>query len=314
MIVPVIYPSAGEFWLNSNSDTFLNRRLAFSDLPDKYRFTVTSKISSEVAGILGLSLPLYLTAPEDRFKRRCSSCVINSRTLPFPPESFLHISRGKYDIYIARPELCFLQAARYLDLIDLIRFGYDLCSIYSLKSSAEQSSRNSPTTIKQLKEYVLSNHSFYGASKATAALRYVRERSNSPMETKLAIFSVLPPRYGGCGISHFELNKEIALTSNGKRLVGYACIHGDLVFNRGNIVVEYNSKLYHLDPDHYTDDMNRQTALKMAGYKYTAITAGNVKTYHSLINIMNAIRAELSLPMLDEPNDARTELYFRLFK
>ena len=107
-----------------------------------------------------------------------------------------------------------------------------------------------------------------------------------------------------------SMNKAIILTEEGRQLTGYGELHGDLMFDR--VVVEYNSNALHLDATHYTDDMNRQTALKLAGYDYIAVTAGNIKNYYSLINVMNAIRVKLKMKPLED-NPLRKKLYIRLF-
>ena len=314
MIIPIIYPSAGEFWLNSDPYSLLgysfnNRKL--TNLPSGFPFRVTSKAAFEVTEILDLSRPLYVAAPHQDYKRYGSNCVIHSYPRPFPQKSFVRLQRGRYDLYIASPELCFMLAARSLDLIDLVKFGYDLCAMYyeTPQSRIGQMQRTSFTFSSLLKEYAIYNHNLHGSAKALKALKYVRDYSNSPMETKLAMFSLLP---SGCGLSHLEMNKTIDLTGEGKRLVGYSQIRCDLAFSN-KVAVEYNSNAHHLDAARYTDDMNRQTALKLAGYKYIAITAGHISNYHSFINVMNALMAELGMPLLDENDPARTNLYFRLF-
>jgi len=317
MIMSIIYPSAGEFWLNSDPFSLLgysfnNREL--TNLPPDYPFSVTSRAAFEVAGILDIHRPLYIAAPHPNYKRRGPNCVIQAYMNPFPPKSFVRMQRGEYDIFIASPELCFLLAARSLDFIDLVKFGYDLCAMYyeTPQGIYNQAKRTSFTFTGLIREYAASNHNLHGSVKALKALKYVYDCSNSPMETRLAMFAVLPASCGGCEFSHLEMNKPIGLTVEGKRLVGYPQIRGDLVFSN-RVVVEYNSNAHHLEATKYTDDMNRQTALKLAGYKYIAITAGNINSYHSIINVMNVLRTELGMPLLDENNPARTDLYFRLF-
>ena len=314
MIVPVIYPSAGEFWLHSDPYTligysFNSRKLM--DLPAGYEFSVTSKIALEVAEILDVSTPLFLTAPHQNYKRKGRSCVVQKHSV-FPPNSFVYLRRREFNIYLACPELCFLLAARSLDLIDLVKFGYDLCALYyeNPESKYGQSDRVSYTFTSLIKDYLVANRSFHSSVKALKALKYVYDFSNSPMETRLAMFSSLSEKYGGCGMRLSSMNKAIILTEEGRQLTGYGELHGDLVFDR--VVVEYNSNALHLDAAHYTDDMNRQTALKLAGYDYIAVTAGNIKNYYSLINVMNAIRVKLKMkPLEDDP--LRKKLYIRLF-
>lgn len=318
MIVPIIYPSAGEFWLNSNADAFLgyslnNRKL--TNLPENYDYNVTAYAAEEVAAILNLSTPLHLTSPDIRFKRSGHKCVIQTRPSPFPKNSFVHVKKQQYDIYIASPELCFLQAARRLDFLDLVKFGYDLCSIYyaDVSSKYSQHNRISFTSVPLLKEYALNNHSFYGSAIARKALSFVRDNSNSPMETRLAMFICLPSEYGGCGISDLEMNKVIRLTDAGRIINGCAELRADLAVTQKRLAIEYNSNAFHLTPDQYTSDMNRQIGFSLAGWKYIPITAGNIKSVHALVDIMNIIRDELKLSPLNSNDRKCHDLYFKLF-
>lgn len=318
MIIPIIYPSAGEFWTQNNPETLLGysfnqRRL--TDLPPAYQFCVNSEIAREAAEILGVSRPLHLAAPHQNYKRRGPNCVVHAYPNGFPPDSFVYFRRRNYDMFMACPELCFLQAAhsRALDFIDLVRFGYDLCAGYYPVPDHKfgQRPRTSFTFAHWIQEYAAVNHAFYGSAKALKALRYVCDCSNSPVETKLAMFSVLPSQLGGCDFRNPKMNKAITLTPEGKDLVGVPQIRGDLVF--GKTVVEYNSNAAHLDPARYTDDMNRQTALKLAGYEYIAVTAGHIKNFYIFMDVMNAIAAALKLPPLEETPERR-KLFYRLFQ
>lgn len=306
MIIPIIYPSSGEFWLQHGS---YNSKL--TDLPTDFRFAVNSQAACDVADILGLSRPLFLSSPDEIFKRKGPNCVIRFNQYSFPPNSFIHLKKGGYDIFIACPGLTFMIAARTLDLIDLILFGYELCAIYH-EGKYGRKERHPAATVRLIKEYVLKNSYIRGSKKALKALKYIRDHSNSPMETKLAVFSVLPPKLGGCGLSNLEMNRVINLTDEGRLLMGCTQLRGDLVFNE-ILAVEYNSNAFHLTPEAYTNDMNRQTAMHLAGFHYIGITSGNVKYYHSIIATMNAVRLELGMSPLDD-NPAREELYYRLFK
>lgn len=314
LIVPIIYPSAGEFWLNSDPNAFLGYSLdsrKLVTLPAGYPFHVTSKSACEVADILHVSKPLYIAAPHENYKRRSKNCVVRKQRI-FPPNCFVHFRHMEYDIFLAGPEFCFLLAARSLDFIDLVKLGYDLCALFypDPQNNFGQSSRTCFTQVPLIREFLIANSHLYSAAKAQKALRYVHDFSNSPMETRLAMFSSLPDKYGGCEMNLLGLNKVIGLTKEGRMLTGYSELHGDLVFK--NIVAEYNSSIVHLNADHYTEDMNRQTALKLAGYEYIAITAGHVKNYFSLLSVMNSIRFLLKMqPLKDTP--IRRDLYFRLF-
>lgn len=312
MIVPIIYPSAGELWLSRPqilNYQFNNRNLA--DLPRNFAFSITFRNAAEVADLLCISRPLHVKAPSQNYKRRGKKCVVYSHS--DPPHSYVPMRQGDYEIYVACPELCFLQAARTLDFIDLVKFGYDLCALYYANPEGEfgQSDRISFTFKSFIKEYLTANHSSYGAARALKALRYVNDFSNSPVETRLAMFICLPEKYGGCGMRHIEMNAPIALTEEGAELTGQEEIRCDLLFSK-RVAVEYNSNAVHLNPAQYTSDMNRQNAINLAGYKCIVITAGDIRRLSTLEASVNAIRAALRMPPLSR-NPKRRDLFIRLF-
>lgn len=269
----------------------------------------------ELSAVLGLEKPLYISAPNAVYRRKTQSCIVRSRDNPFPENSFFYLTEKQFDIYIACPELCFLQVAREQDMIDLLLFGFDICAIYYVTKEAEfgQAGRIPLTSVETLRQYISEAHAFYGASKALNALRYIRNDSNSPMETRLAIFLILPESLGGCGIPWIEMNSPITLLPEGAKLLKYKTVRGDMVIHIARMVIEYNSDKVHLNSQSYTDDMNRQSAVKNAGYKYFAITKGNVNDISSLMGVVNIIRKELSLPPLDENDLQRQKLFHRLF-
>jgi len=319
MIVPIIYPSAGEFWLNSDVYSLLGYSLnsrKLTNLPVSYAYDISAYDAEDISAILNLQLPLHVTSPDIRFKRHGTHCVTQARSLPFPEKSFVHFRKQQYDIYIASPELCFVQAARKLEFTDLVRFGYDLCSIYypDVSSAYKQRNRISFTSASLLKEYAVKNHSLYGSASARKALRYVHDYSNSPMETRIALFFCLPIECGGCAIPDIELNKAIRLTDVGRILNGCNELRADLAVTRKKIAIEYNSNAFHLTPEQYSVDMNRQIGISQAGWKYIPITAGSLRSVHSLTDIANIIRKQLRLLELNSNDRARHDLFFKLFK
>lgn len=82
----------------------------------------------------GTALPLDVAAllqPDKRNKilNAVSGVEAQSNSLP------------RHSLYVVTPELAFIQAAEFFDLIDLILFGYELCGTYSTSIAPPRTSR-----------------------------------------------------------------------------------------------------------------------------------------------------------------------------
>lgn len=76
---------------------------------------------------LGSCEPLHLLVGSSRGRRRCPGFVTHCCTKELPLGSFFALGD---DIFVAAPELAFVQAARWLSLEHLIHFGMMLCGLY----------------------------------------------------------------------------------------------------------------------------------------------------------------------------------------
>lgn len=71
---------------------------------------------------------VHVLVTEQR-RRRSISSVTCHLAEKIPPNGFTHIEG---DIFCSSPELCFLQMARVLPLLQLIKLGFELCGCYAL--------------------------------------------------------------------------------------------------------------------------------------------------------------------------------------
>ncbi len=295
IITPIIYPTSAEFWKGKFPSffgyTFNNRML--TDLPDEY--TVSSAAAQCAAERFSLSFPVSLISGNVNRSHEGKYYTTRWQKAPFPPNSFLRIPN--FNIYIACPELTFLQAARHLDFVNLVQLGFDLCSQYYSDKDAKfgQTGRTVITTAKQIIEYAESSNHMHGSAKAIHAAKYILNNSNSPMETKLAIMLELPIRLGGYGLSGLEMNGTVKLSKHGQELMGFAEIRGDLVWRKQHLAVEYNSKLVHNNDATFYKDSNRATSLRASGWKYIGVTPDNIKNFSSMENLAGIIRKQLAL-------------------
>lgn len=152
--------------------------------------------------------------------------------------------RAKGDVLIASPEFLFVQLASQKDLsdVELVQIGYELCGTYILDPVetmwAEPIRNATPmTNVRKIKGMLGKLGGRWGARRAERLLSQVREGSNSPMETILALLLCLPRRLGGLGLGPVVMNKRVS-TSTGERWV-------DLFFPEHGVGVEYKGRESH---------------------------------------------------------------------
>ncbi len=327
MFLPIVFPSAAEFWLKTDPDliyyAFNNRRLC--DLPDDFFCAAPAsgkmrQAARDILRTLDLTSPLTLVCRDPDMRRSSANLRIRSCSVGFPPASFFHMKKAGHDLYIACPELCFWQASAKLDRLQLIKLGFDLCSIYmpNEKSEYGQQSRTLITSAELIGQYLNNFNGCKGIKKARHALCRICDFSNSPMETRLAIIAVLPIEEGGYGLPLPDLNYGIRLTPDATRVLGRNELRVDMAWPAQKFAVEYNSNLSHLSADQLTEDANRISVLTRVGYTLITLTAGNVMEMHKLDSAMQLIRHSLGLPDAEKEFDAfryeRRQIYDKLWE
>ena len=248
MLIVVSHESACEFWRNArcqgnaNQHSFLNRVLV--NLPTEYEFNINNSFAQFLTFQTGLSLPLHLIAPNANSRFRSKSVICTVRPKHLPDGSFIEISCPGLNpndrLLVASPELCFAQMSTRLSFERLVLLGFEFCGTYMIDKSAEfgQRSREPLTTADSILAYVSKNTNMKGLIRARQAARYIIDRSNSPMESKIAIIASLPFMYGGYAMSGLELNAVIKAPSR--------TMFVDGLWKKEKLIIEYDSDLSHL--------------------------------------------------------------------
>lgn len=316
-ITPLINQSAMEFWKGKMPNVFgyNYKKRILCDLPSEYQ--VSSKEAVWVSELLGLKLPLSLYSGFVNQHHTGINYKSYFQKVPLPKRCFFEIP--DMNIYVASPELTFLQGARYLDFASLVRLGFDLCAQYYVDDSTiyGQSSRIPITTPEHIRNFINGCPPMRGSKKAERAAFHILGLSNSPMESTLAVILCLPMRLGGYGLDGMEMNGYIELSARGRRLVGRSGIRGDLVWRQNMLALEYNSKTAHNTDAAFYNDSNRTTALKDSGWKCIAVTPSNIKSFEAMENLAGIIRKQLGLrpneEVLSKYKSKRREVYEELF-
>ena len=214
------------------------------------------------------------------------------------------VTLGEYGL--ASPELCFLQMASQLDLIDLVLLGFRLCGDYRPSELRFRTGDLPLTSPKALSKYVEDHPGCKGVKRARQALRYVLAGSNSTMESRLTIALIFPPRWGGYGFSFPELNAAIAGTER----------KGDLCWLDKRLVVEYDSRLHHETSFAQERDSVRRAELGFCGFGVITVTRAQVEDPLLFDTVASCIARALGERTRSKSHSClpcRKQLKYRLF-
>ena len=139
-----------------------------------------------------------------------------------------------------------MQSARLLRFVDVVVAGDWLLHLRH-------------TTLPALQAYVDTSHE-HGVKRARRALRYVRERAESPRETLLRLMLVF------ARLPEPELNLPLW---QGEQFIA----RPDLLYPAYRVVIEYDGRHHVDDRAQYERDIARREALERAGWRVIVVTA-----------------------------------------
>jgi len=266
----ICHDSALEYWrkrrILPSSSAHRRCTVELPDAPAEVEHSIFTGLTLPVHVMLGKQL----NRREDVFMHQH---VFSSET---PVGCFMNVGRN---LMMSSPEFCFLQMANHLSLVELLELGYELCGEYSLPLPHDKKvpkrgfyNRKQLTSTKKLQEFLNSMPGVKGSTKAIRALTYLQDGSASPMETKLALFMVLPYKLGGFGFEKPELNRRVNLTKSVRKYFRkeyYVC---DLFWAEKKVAVEYDSDQNHTGSERIASDSKKRNALVSMGIQVVSVT------------------------------------------
>ncbi len=214
----------------------------------------------------------------DFIEATTASCNKNSNDVALIHVCPAHIPRSylkiRADLYVACPELAFVQAASLLDFLSLVEFGNVLCSTYCSNdfSPAGFSPREALTSQKRIEHFISRNHHLRGSHVAQRATAYLCDGSASPAETNVAMLMTLPHKYGGYGFRHAFLNYRIDINAKSARVASKSFYKADLAWPQKKLTLEYDSDSHHANPEGIAADSKKRNALAIAGWTTVSLT------------------------------------------
>lgn len=279
MSILIGYESALDYWRTVGPE-FLRDHKARQEATGRAQRVLAAQEKPRLLGgnrrPAGCSLPVRALVKDARCRTSTSSVV--THIWPNPPvRSFVDAGEG---FLISTPEFCFLQMANRLTLGCLIQLGFELCGTYTLVEHGPAQRRDKPlTTVPKLKSFLDSASNTRGRNRALRGTRYLIEGSASPMETILTMLLCLPYNIGGYGLPHPMLNYRVDIPNRSRRLADRTYCSCDLCWPYENLVLEYDSALYHSDPQRRESDARRRNTLITLGF--TVITVSSDQLMNS---------------------------------
>lgn len=158
---------------------------------------------------------LYVCVPYVK-GRRCSEKNIHFHQVScaLPRRSFVKVAEG---LYVASPELTFVQMASVLEEGALCACGMELTGGYPLDAEFRPDGEvvyvRAPVTSQTLlAAYADRYQGRGGTNKARRVTRHLCDKSASVKETELALLALLPRHYGGLGAKEALLNEVVTLS------------------------------------------------------------------------------------------------------
>lgn len=198
-------------------------------------------------------------------------------------------------VYVAGPELCFLQLARTYSLAELVRLGFELCGGYSIEGRVERgfSDRSPLTTKEKLTSFLETASGHAGMRAARKAAQYVLDNSASPRETDLAMMLCMPVHYGGYGLRGAELNAEIdpsnSLRNSTRLLADRRTYKPDIFWRKQRVIVEYDSNYAHALTRKITLDSSRRNSLQSMGYSVVTVSNDLIRSTAAMDRVVRGL-------------------------
>lgn len=237
--------------------------------------------------------PLHILVPCDADRRRLEGAVCHICSQPVQAGSLRAIGSG---VFVADIRLCALQAATYLDRLELVEYLYEICGSYALPLQPDGDYLERPplTSVEELSRYADGIAGTRGVEEFKSALRYVRDGSRSPMETAFAMLLVLPKRFGGLGIRDMEMNHRVQVTGRARALTRRKELYFDAYHAGSRTDFEYNG-FHHDEDERRVIDEERRSALASMGYGIIEVSRGSIMVPANFKRCMSTIMRRVGI-------------------
>lgn len=285
---PIIisHSSALEYWRFIRVKGIKFQRLSYS----KSLLKVPCQVNDlEMEGLTLLSRPVHVLVSKSNLRRTHENIFSHCVKTDLPKFSLVYTESG---LYICSPEFLFIQMAHYLELIELIQLGFELCGSYIV--SQETSYGHAPlTSVEKLSAFIDKAEGLHGAKKARRALKYMVNGSASPMETKLVMLLCLPHFMGGYSIEKPQMNYRIDFDVMARKIGRKRYCKCDLYWPKPKLAIEYDGSEFHEGTEQAYNDSSRRDALVAMDISVITVMKWQIKDGAALNGIARAVAKRL---------------------
>ena len=250
-----------------------------------------TEVREIVRGTMFQDMPLHVLT-SGRFSRNDRGVLFHEHTGVFPKDAFVRLTPS---IFVASPQLTFLQVARGAAFGQAFLLGSVMCGSYALCEARESGTVERPRLVeaRQLLNFARANGALPGSRGAQQVAKYLIDGSASPRETAALATLALPMRHGGKGLSGALLNYRIDIPKRyawpGKRNYFKA----DLCWPQEKVIVEYDSDAEHLRKQSIYRDAEKRNTLIDMGYTPICLTSMQLDSPSDLAAAAEVIRRAL---------------------
>lgn len=230
----------------------------------------------------------------ERIRTSGVSCHVLGQNLPYD-----HIDELTPGIFITDEAFTFVLAAEWMDRIEYLEYGYEVCGDYRMGLNPGDPYTEQPATTSkdEIVELLDQHPGKPGATRARLALRHIFDHSASPMESASAIALSLPTSEGGIGIRGIELNKPLEIPQRLWHCTKARTLKIDalITYQRKELGIEYKGG-FHDQAERKGADAEREAILAQMGYRIITLTSAQFGSQLAFHRAMNNIREALGMP------------------